>query len=499
MRHVPQQFQPLVIGAPRSGFSLLIAVLSQIYAFTAGKQQVWRQRVQALASSQGPAISAAICRVFEARGLGRDLLFNATFRDVAGGPKWLDPERPERACFRKYIGVRGMGDFTLVTSHPRELLEIYPVVHSHSNPGLLATDPGYGCYAKFASLRNPAGVINSSCYSINALASEYLTRFRPQDAHSDELRRQLALYKLTDLDFFSGLITPLKSYLLEYLACRDRYCEMKWEDLIAEPGATIARLAAAAGVTLDHTVAEGMWEVLRDRNLTGAHGHNYRRGHGRVGEWRGSLVNEHLEILRSQGMEEIAVALGYGPFAALREHTYTEFQNQVRDHVRRGSICREVGDEVLFGLAFNKSNLDASRYDFFRTYPWREHTRVERSCFGDESLLLEVWDAAEDAVRAFNADLAALFERDSTADTKIPAADAGAMDPPRLLYQAGNWNVVGFKGRFFGVPTNMGPIELELVDIDKIPDLLQAHSHDELRSQIRKRGSWSGFRRRLGI
>ena len=492
-------FRPLVVGAPRSGFSLLIAVLAQIYAFTPGKRQAWRGRLQKLAAGQGPVISAAIRRVFAARGLDQDLVYNATFQDVAGGPKWLDPDRPERACFRKYIGVRGMGDFTLVTSHPRALLDIYEVVHSHSNPALWAADPGYGDYTKFASLRNPAGVINSSCYSLNALTSEYLTRFRPQDAQDDELRLKLALYKLTDLDFFSGLITPLKTHLQEYLACRDRWHGMKWEELIDTPGPTIARLAAASGVTLDAGVATGMWEVLRDRNLTGAHAHNYRRGHGRVGEWRGSLINEHLELLRAQGMEDIAVALGYQPFTRLRESEYTEVQKKISDHVRHGSICREMDDEVLFGFAFNKSNLDASRYDFFRSYPWREHTRVERSCFADETLLLEAWDAAEDAVRAFNVELNALLQRESTAAVEISAADAATMDPPRLLYQAGNWNVVAFKGRFFGVPTSMGPVDLEQADVEKMPGLLQAQSHDELRAQIPGRRPWSGLRQRLGI
>ena len=198
-------------------------------------------------------------------------------------------------------------------------------------------------------------------------------------------------------------------------------------------------------------------------------------------------------------MEDIAVALGYQPFTRLRETEYTEVQKKISDHVRRGSICREVEDEVLFGFAFNKSNLDASRYDFFRSYPWREHTCVERSCFADETLLLEAWDAAEEAVRAFNIDLCALLESDGTAAGEVLAADAVTMDPPRLLYQAGRWNVVAFRGRFFGVPTSMGPVDLEQADVEKMPGLLQARSHDELRAQIPGRRPWSGLRQRLGI
>ncbi len=487
-------FQPLVVGPPRSGFSLLIAVLSQIYGFTPGKRQPWRSRVQAYAADSGARISTAIGRVFEAHGLGPELVYNGTFRDVAGGPKWLDPDYPGRACFRKYIGVRGMGDFTLVTAHPRELLDIHEVVHSHSDPARWASDPGYQAYMKFASVRHPAGIVNSSCFSINALTSEYLERFRPADTHNDGLRRNLALYKLTDLDFFQGLIKPLKAYLDEYLACREHYCEMKWEDLIGAPAPTIARLAGVAGVTVTPALAGDMWEVLRNRNLTGAHGHNFRRGHGRVGEWRGSLVNEHLELLRAGGMEEISVALGYGPFADLTEREYTDFQRKVSDYVRRGTVFRETGDDVLFGFAFNKSNLDASRYEFFRSYAWREHTRVERSCFADEALLFEVWDAAEKAAAEFNAGLAALL---CSAKSSV-AGPACAMDPPRLLQRIGKWSVVVYGGRFFGIPLRMGRVDLEKIDPEAEPGLLKADSHAELMAEIDRRRAWFGIPYMLG-
>jgi hypothetical protein len=488
-------FAPLVIGAPRSGFTLLIAVLSRIYPFTAGKRRPRLPAIRAYAGARGAGISAAIRGVFEARGLAPELVYNATFQDVAGGPKWLDPERPERACIRKYIGVRGMGDFTLITSHPREILEVYDVVHSHSKPGLWASETGYAGYAKYASLRHPAGVLNSSCHSINALTSEYLTRFRPRDAHDDGLRRQLALYKLTDPVFFEGLIDPLKQYLLEYLSCRGRFTEMKWEDLIEAPAPTIMRLAESAGVAMDRTIAAGIWDALRDRNLTGAHAHNYRRGHGRVGAWRGSLTNEHLDMLRARGMEEIARELGYGGLGSIPLASYTDFQRRVSGHLRAGTICREVDDEVLFGFAFNKSNLDSSRFSGFRSYGWREHTRVERSSFSDEKLLFEVWDTAERAVAEFNAGLHALL---GTGDAmqEMPAA---APAPPRLLHHAGRWNVVAWRGEFFGIPVSLGPVDLEQQETRAARGVLRAASHGDLMAEIGRRSAWFGLRHRLGL
>ena len=59
-------------------------------------------------------------------GITRDLIFNGEFHKLIGGPKWVSEQFPQRACFRKYFGVRGRGDFLLVTSHPREVSRIRP-------------------------------------------------------------------------------------------------------------------------------------------------------------------------------------------------------------------------------------------------------------------------------------------------------------------------------------------------------------------------------------
>jgi len=129
-------FKPLVVGAPRSGFALLASVLIHFVPLAPGKLGLRQRVLNALARHLGDHVSAAIVKAFAARGIQDELLYNANFRYVIGGPKWLKEGAPGTACFRKYIGVRGMGDFTLVTSHPRELLDMDEVVHSHSDPDL---------------------------------------------------------------------------------------------------------------------------------------------------------------------------------------------------------------------------------------------------------------------------------------------------------------------------------------------------------------------------
>lgn len=64
-------------------------------------------------------------KIFHELGLEHDVVFNAEFHLLVGGPKWLNKENPDKICVRKYIGIKGKGDFLLITSHPREALEHY--------------------------------------------------------------------------------------------------------------------------------------------------------------------------------------------------------------------------------------------------------------------------------------------------------------------------------------------------------------------------------------
>ena len=132
------------------------------------------------------------------------------------------------ACFRKYFGVRGLGDFLLVTSHPRQTLEYDDVVHSHT-----VRPCGWNkiTMPRFGSLRPSATPLASStlaCFSLNAMASEYIQNVLPGE-NEDHIRQRHGLYKLTDLEFFRGLVSFLKNYLDEYLPCRKQYVEMRWE------------------------------------------------------------------------------------------------------------------------------------------------------------------------------------------------------------------------------------------------------------------------------
>lgn len=399
-----RDLMPLVVGAPRSGFTLLISLLHSLVTLSPAfpsKGGLRQQFLDKITAGFDRYVAEAVAGIFADRGLTQDLVFSDAFRIMTGGPKWLHPDDPSRACIRKYVGVRGMGDFTLIVAYPREVLDRDPVLHFHEHPKAWPEDARYDAYPKFASVRNPIGILNSSCFSINALTSDYIQRFIPPEDDNDQLRQDLAEYKLTDLAFFQGLIRFLLKYFEEFMAVRDRYHVMRWEDLIERPVPTIQAVGRGLQLEVSEATAARIWTSLDHLNLTGSHKHNFRRGKGKVGDWRNTLVNEHLAAVREAGFGPILAELGYGPIGGLDEADYTPYQRRVAEHLRRGEPLDRVTDRDLFGFAFNKSNL-ASESFAFRRPGWRTHTAIERSCFADEGLEEAAWQAAEAAAARLN-------------------------------------------------------------------------------------------------
>ena len=107
-------------------------------------------------------------------------------------------------------GIKNLGDFTLITSHPLELLDQYDIVHSHGPFSNWIDQEPFNNYQRISSVRNPFGIINSAAHSINSLASEYIQR-ELSDKDAEQLRVNLAYNKLSDLKFFKALLKPLKS------------------------------------------------------------------------------------------------------------------------------------------------------------------------------------------------------------------------------------------------------------------------------------------------
>ena len=136
----------------------------------------------------------------------------------------VDDRRQVHRPFRQFVGA---GDFTLNIAHPRQVGEFTATVHSHYDPPLWVEMREYAEHVKFSPVRNPAGILNSACHSLNALTSEYLQRYFPNDMHNDKFRNDLALYKLTDMTFFAGLADFLKGFFDKLIPVREHYQDRK--------------------------------------------------------------------------------------------------------------------------------------------------------------------------------------------------------------------------------------------------------------------------------
>jgi hypothetical protein len=203
---------------------------------------------------------------------------------------------------------------------------------------------------------------------------------------------------------------------------------MRWEDLITEPAKTICAVADSLNVPCSEEGARAIWKPMDHVNLLRFHKHNYRRGHGIVGDWKNSLVNEHLDIFREYGFDEYLAKLEYPPLPDFDPRRYSPFQKLIarylqrgevyRDtgdpdlfyspfqklivrYLQRGEVYRDTGDPDLFGFAFNKTNIDASKFGF-KSLPRRKWTHVERSTVSQDALVEAVSDTAEEVCEKIN-------------------------------------------------------------------------------------------------
>lgn len=382
----------LVISVSRSGFTLLISALIEIQKATGLSQISNRELVlKSFIDRASPYIVSKYKQAFTDFGWSNDLIFSGEFDSLVGGSKWLNPKNSDLACFWKYFGIRGKGEFLLKVSHPKQVLDYYQIVHSHVNPKTWLEDPYYSNYRKFTSIRNPIAIINSYCFAINSITSEYIQRFCP-NADEIQIRQKIALYKMTDLNFFSSFINFLTSYFENFIPVKDEYVSIKWEDLIARPVTTIQYLAEHLERPISSEIAEEIWQFLGHRNLSRSHQYNYRYNHHKdsriIGNWKKGLVNEHLELLEQSNFNHYLTALGYDPIQKLDPDEYSPFQKLVSRYIQRQEVYKSKKDPNLYVFGFSKNNIDPSHFNF-KSYEQKQWTQIERCSIPDNSPIVE--------------------------------------------------------------------------------------------------------------
>lgn len=503
----------LVVGPPRGGFTLLLSVLAILYRDRSNTKLPTQQIADPYIAIAGEYLDAAIRDWFGARVGADKLFYNKEFSILVGGPKWVSAGDTDAICVRKYLGIKGEGDFTFLLYLPRWVMAFDEIIHSHSHPARWPTMPDYMGFRKFASIRNPIDIIHSSVFSINALASEYIQRELKLDEHL--IRRELALNKLTNPEFISGLIVFLKNYLDEFIPTIGKYDYlMRWEDLIQQPVAEIQRIAQATGEPVSAEYAARVWGELDHRNLTRYHRHSFRRG--LLNDWQFNVTNTHLKLFEDAGFGDYLTRFGYDPIAFFDENDYTPDQQLIEDHIRREQPYVENLDDNLITFAFNKTNFTPSPRFKFKHYPRQGAVEIEKSTLRDDSLasgfmsrmapvtdniyryLTDLRAAATAAADGNKAPLQELRTRYSEVFAEWLGERAASMfsdafqrkSPeilPRLVGSRSDYNIVAYAGAYYAVPQSLGPMDFAQLDVSSLPKgVLAVRSHEDALRAIEK-------------
>ena len=72
--------KPLIVGAPRTGFTLLIYVASRILELRPLNLGPRQRMLRAFVQATGSCISKAIVKAFADKGITGDLIYNVNFR-----------------------------------------------------------------------------------------------------------------------------------------------------------------------------------------------------------------------------------------------------------------------------------------------------------------------------------------------------------------------------------------------------------------------------------
>jgi len=388
----------VTLGAPRTGFTLLSSIITELILYKNGNFSKSKERFISDTAIQIASIylKNEFMDFFKDRIDIDNYIYNGEFDLLVGGPKWINPQNYDECVVRKYLGVKDEGDFTFLLYLPKSALEFNQVVHSHYNPKIWVEDSYYEKYLKFASIRNPMGTLNSSLFTINAITSEYITKYM-QDFDEEDLREKMALYKSTDLNMFKGLVDWLKSYFEEFIPVKDKYEIVSWEEIIATPVETILRVASSLEIEIPKEDAQKLWDKLDHRNLLEYHNFNYRKGGGVVGEWKQRFTNHHLKILEDAGFNKYLEMFGYEKISYVDESEYTPYQKRVASYIEKGEVCNEIEDENLFIFNWNKSNIAQTSHKFDR-FERTGDIQIERSALNDKKVAVDFGDYAHSKI-----------------------------------------------------------------------------------------------------
>jgi len=295
------------------------------------------------------------------------VFFSGEFLSLTGGPKDLFADHLR---IRKYLGVKELGDATFSIHIPLALSFLQPIYHSHNITRL--PDQRQLC---LATTRDPCGIFESSINSLNALASDYLSK----EAHLSKspietIRQELALYKISGHVIRESMLSFLEKNICAYANIESESAaivrHLSWETMIGFPGLFCKQLSEALAIVSIARDPEKILKTLQDmkyQNLLHFHKHNYRPGHSQPNAWRYDLPGTiSKRIMAFESYVRYMNLARERPLCGEEECRHGTFELTSKfSRLANSLILNKVQyvprvDRNLLEFALNKTNVDQS-------------------------------------------------------------------------------------------------------------------------------------------
>ena len=92
--------------------------------------------------------------------------------------------------------------------------------------------------------------------------------------------------------------------------------------------------------------------------------------------------------------QRLANELDVAPPSYLNEEDYNDFQLKAAKSIKKGRPIDAVVDRELYWFAFQKTNIDFTRFKF-KIFDWKKYTKIERTNISDDTLIADIWDIFE--------------------------------------------------------------------------------------------------------
>jgi len=242
-----------------------------------------------------------------------DVARTSTFHSKELLDDWARKSFPGARIDGPYFHQWGLCGFTAFFDHefvsvlklPTDIQKSGYLLHTHEKPCIdVLVQAEHAGYRNILVVRDPREALVSQAYKM----SHYFTRlFATAGEDETENRERLAQKRLGDLEWFYDMASTLLQYLKVGIENRDKLKIIRYEDVLSRGAEGICALSSELGMRGSMTRSEYIWNETAYQPLV-SKSHLFNPA---ITKWKSHLSLEHMGILKSLGMDQVLIDLGY--------------------------------------------------------------------------------------------------------------------------------------------------------------------------------------------